>query len=172
VKYTVQRRTEHGLEKEIVGPMQVKSEIIRPQHGAVLGLGMNRLFGIAWAGEETVSAVEVSTDAGQTWSEARLIGPDVPHAWRLWEYLWETATPGSYQLLARAISASGKVQPAQHDPLNGGYLIHFSRPLTVRVEAARPADVDLLLYDMNAYAEANAQLPLDVELEFAGGEGI
>jgi hypothetical protein len=29
-----------------------------------------------------------------------------------------------------------------------------------------------MLYDMNAYAEENRRLPLDVELEFAGGEGI
>ena len=64
------------------------------------------------------------------------------------------------------------MQPAEHDPLNGGYLIHHSRPLEVRVEAARPADAELMLYDMNAYAEANARLPLDVELEFVGGGGI
>ncbi len=172
VKYTVQRRTERGLEAEIVGPMYVKSEIIRPLPGAALGLGTNRLFGVAWAGEEAVRAVEVSTDGGATWGEARLIGSPVAHAWSLWEYLWETATPGNYTILARAVSASGKTQPMQHDPLNGGYLIHHSRPLPVRIEAARPADTDLLLYDMNAYAEANARLPLDVELEFAGGEGI
>jgi DMSO/TMAO reductase YedYZ molybdopterin-dependent catalytic subunit len=172
VKYTVQRRTEHGLQRELVGAMQVKSEIIRPAQGATLGLGMNRLFGVAWAGEESVRGVQVSTDGGRTWSPARLIGPDVPHAWTLWEYLWETATAGSYTLLSRAISASGVEQPLQHEPLNGGYLIHHSRPLAVRVEAARPADADLLLYDMNAFAEANAQLPLDIELEFAGGEGI
>src|SRR5256885_304166 len=41
-KYTVQRRTEAGAETVIVGPMAVKSEIIRPQAGTKLGLGMNR----------------------------------------------------------------------------------------------------------------------------------
>jgi hypothetical protein len=60
----------------------------------------------------------------------------------------------------------------QHDPLNGGYLIHHCRPVPVRVEAARHADAELLLYDMNAFAEANARLPLDIELDFVGGEGI
>jgi DMSO/TMAO reductase YedYZ molybdopterin-dependent catalytic subunit len=171
-KYTIQQRTPQGVKTEIVGPMMVKSEIIRPQAGALLGLGMNRLFGVAWAGDEPVREVEVSTDGGDSWAPARLIGPRVNHAWTLWEYLWETATPGSYTLMSRAVSESGKVQPMQHDLLYGGYQIHFSRPLPVRVETARHADADLMLYDMNAYAEANARLPLDVEVEFVGGEGI
>jgi hypothetical protein len=69
------------------------------------------------------------------------------------------------------------VQPVQHDPLWGGYLIHHSRPTTVtvgaaRVGAARLADLEEMMYDMNAYAEENARLPLDVEMAFSGGEGI
>jgi hypothetical protein len=64
------------------------------------------------------------------------------------------------------------VQAREHDPLNGGYIIDHSRPTAVRVEAVRPHDAELLLYDMNAFAEANASMPLDVELEFGVGEGI
>ena len=177
VKYTRQRRGRKGTETELVGPMAVKSEILRPSAGAVLGVGTNRIFGIAWAGEEAVAAVEVSTDGGQNWNTAELIGMKAPYSWTLWEYLWEVAEPRDYSLFARAISATGQVQPAEHDMLNGGYMIHFSRLLPVRVVPARhihdqPADVDLLLYDMNAYAEENVRFPLDVEMEFSGGEGI
>src|SRR5262249_37767395 len=50
-KYTIQRRTPRGQETAVVGPMAVKAEVIRPAAGAALGLGTNRLFGIAWAGE-------------------------------------------------------------------------------------------------------------------------
>jgi hypothetical protein len=69
------------------------------------------------------------------------------------------------------------VQPDEHDPLLGGYLIHYSRPVPVRVEArkatdAASGDVDVLRYDMNAFAESNARLPLDVDLEFSLGAGI
>jgi hypothetical protein len=157
--------------------MAVKSEIIRPQAGAVIGLGTNRLFGVAWAGEESVGGVEVSTDEGRTWNQAELIGPRVPYCWTLWEYLWEVGSPGSHALLARATSASGRVQPAQHDPLWGGYMIHHYRPTLVQVEATRRSfaqrgDADLLVYDMNAFAEENSRVPLDVELEFAAGAGI
>jgi DMSO/TMAO reductase YedYZ molybdopterin-dependent catalytic subunit len=176
-KYTVQRRGRQGVETVIVGPMAVKSEILRPQHGSVLGLGTNRAFGVAWAGEKAVAAVQVSTDGGDNWQAADLLGPRAPYSWTLWEYLWEVGEPGDYTLLARAISADGQVQPTQHDPLNGGYAIHFSRPTQVRIEAARQAairraDLETMLYDMNAYAEENARVPLDVEMAFSEGEGI
>lgn len=172
VQYTVTRQTERGSQREIVGPMVVKSEILRPQAGARLGVGTHRVFGIAWAGEEAVRAVQVSTDGRATWADAHVIGPCLPYSWTLWEYLWETAGPGNYALASRAISASGKAQPLEHDPLSAGYLIQFSRTIAVQIESARHADADLMLYDMNSFAEANARLSLDVELEFAGGEGI
>src|SRR5262249_41108119 len=176
-KYTVQRRTAAGPETVVVGPMAIKSEILRPHDGATLGLGTNRLFGVAWAGEEAVAAVEVSTDGGRTWTRAELVGPQARYSWTLWEHLWEVAEPGEYVLLARATSAGGQTQPAEHDTLNGGYLIHPSPPAVVRVGAARAeppprAHARLLLYRMNAYAEENARFPLDVEMVFAEGEGI
>jgi DMSO/TMAO reductase YedYZ molybdopterin-dependent catalytic subunit len=178
VKYTVQRRDGAGRPQAVVvGPMQVKAEIIRPVEAEALGIGTNRVFGIAWAGEEAVGRVEVSTDGGETWGEADLLGEPARYCWTLWEYLWEVAQPGRYDLLSRAVSAGGKVQPTEHDALNGGYLIHHSRPRPVRVAAgqyatAGHADLSTLLYDMNAFAEESARLPLDVELEFSGGAGI
>jgi hypothetical protein len=124
-----------------------------------------------------VARVEVSTDGGHIWSAAELMGLRAPYSWTLWEYLWEVAIPGEYSLLSRAVSADGRVQPTEHDSLLGGYMIHFSRPTQVRVESARRsqetwADADTLLYDMNSFAEENTRFPLDVEMEFAGGEGI
>jgi DMSO/TMAO reductase YedYZ molybdopterin-dependent catalytic subunit len=177
VKYTIQRRTQAAAETAIVGAMAVKSEIIRPSNGATVGVGANRLFGVAWAGEEAVARVEVSTDGGNSWWDAELLGPRAPYSWTLWEYLWEIAKPGTHALLARATSTTGQLQPSEHDPLNGSYQIHFSRPTAVHVAGTQPgqdlpADVHTLVYDMNAYAEENSRLPLDVTLEFAGGEGI
>jgi hypothetical protein len=95
----------------------------------------------------------------------------------MWEYLWNVRDAGSFALLSRATSVSGRTQPTEYDPLNSGYMIHFSRPITVRIES-RPAkdaaarDADVLTYDMNAFAEANARRPLDVDLEYSLGAGI
>ncbi len=176
-KYTVQRNTSRGPETVIVQEIAVKSEIVRPRAGEVLGLGVNRLFGVAWAGEDAVARVEVSTDGGRSWADAELLGPSARVSWTLWAYLWEVAEPGGYTLLSRAVSAGGRVQPVEHDPLCGGYQIHFSRPRPVRIERTRQVrdlhgDAELLVYDMNAFAEENARLPLDVALAFSGGEGI
>jgi DMSO/TMAO reductase YedYZ molybdopterin-dependent catalytic subunit len=177
VKYTMQRRKLSVTEKVVVGTMAVKSEILRPATGATLGIGTNRVFGVAWAGEEAVARVEVSTDGGKSWSDAELLGPRTPYSWALWEYLWEVADAGEYSLMARATSNSGQTQPLEHEPLNGGYQIHFSRHTTVHVAGIvtgreQPADDHTLVYDMNAFAEENSRFTLDVTLEFAGGEGI
>jgi DMSO/TMAO reductase YedYZ molybdopterin-dependent catalytic subunit len=176
-KYTVQRRSSDGVQTVIVGPMAVKSEFIRPHLGEALGIGTNRIFGVAWGGSESIARVDVSTDGGRTWQAADLIGPQSANSWTMWELLWEVATPGDYELLARAVAAGGAMQPAEHDPLNGGYCINFSRPRPVRVVATRQVvdqrgSADLLQYDMNAFAEDNVRFPLDVELDFVGGEGI
>jgi len=176
-KYTVRRQDATGIQTVSVQTMAVKSEIVRPREGETLGLGAQRIFGLAWAGEESVARVEVSTDGGQSWSEAELLGPHAPYSWTLWEHTWHPDRAGSYSLLARATSASGKAQPHEHEPLNGGYLIHFSRPRSVHVHSETPAAVfastaDTMLYDMNAFAQANAGTRLDVEMDFSLGAGI
>lgn len=181
-KYTVRRRGTRtagsaGLETVVVGPMAVKSEVLRPRPGEMLGLGPNRVVGLAWAGEEAVGQVEISVNGGRDWAPAELIGPRAPYSWRLFEATWRVDTPGEYSVCARAMSESGRMQPAEHDPLNGGYLISFYRPTRVRVKEtgrsdAQPGDWQALLYDMNAFAEENARRPLDIDLQFAAGAGI
>ena len=55
-KYTIRRR-EGAIERKVrLTRMAVKSEIIRPGPNASLQPGVNRISGIAWAGEEAVAA--------------------------------------------------------------------------------------------------------------------
>src|SRR5260370_7750756 len=98
--------------------MAVKSEIIRPRADEILGLGTNRLFGVAWGGPQAIARVDISTDAGRTWNSAELLGPQAPHSWTLWEYPWEVAQPGDHVLLPPPVSTRGQVPPYQHDPLH------------------------------------------------------
>src|SRR5688500_10841176 len=53
------------------------------------------LSGRAWSGRAPVTRVEVSTDGGASWADARLAPPDAEHpfAWRAWTFPWE-ARPG------------------------------------------------------------------------------
>ena len=176
-KYTVKRKAANGTQTVGIQSMAVKSEIVRPFAGERLAAGKQRIVGLAWAGEEGIGRVEVSTDGGRTWADAELLGPLAPYSWTLWERVADLREAGPRQILSRATSTSGRVQPSEHDPLLGGYLIHFSRPINVQVESrtaaeTRDRDAALLVYDMNAFAEANARRPLDVDLEFTYGAGI
>jgi DMSO/TMAO reductase YedYZ molybdopterin-dependent catalytic subunit len=177
-KYTVKRETAAGIETSIIGPMVVKSEIIHPRSDASIGCGRHRIFGAAWAGEDDVSAVELSFTKGNSWRSATLLGAPAPYSWRLWEYTWEVHEPGEYELLARATTSKEVAQPLKHTALNGGYIVNFSRPIRVRVDASKPMaptaqDHELLPYAyLNEFAEDNSRLPLDVDMAFSGGEGI
>jgi DMSO/TMAO reductase YedYZ molybdopterin-dependent catalytic subunit len=179
VKYTIQRHTGRGVATEMVGPMPVKSEIIRPAPDEICGLGVNRVFGLAWAGEHAVAGVEVSVDGGRSWQRADLVGPQAKYSWTLWEFLWEVEFPGEYSLLARAISTSGEVQPAQHDVHRGGYLITFSRETRVRVDAQQRrqdslGDLSALRREMAEVASHRfgRRLDAELELELLSGAGI
>ena len=133
VKYTVKRKSARGVREEVVGMMLPKSEITRPRHGECLAPGARLVEGVAWAGAEVVAAVELSCDGGESWRRAELVGPQKRYTWTNWRIEWEPTRHGEYQLLARAISDSGEIQPGRHNPLHGGYHINFSRPLAVSV---------------------------------------
>jgi DMSO/TMAO reductase YedYZ molybdopterin-dependent catalytic subunit len=175
VKYTVRRRTGRGIQSETIGPMEVKSEILGPRDGEILSPGMARVFGLAWAGEESVAAVELSLDGGESWCRATLMGPSAPYSWTLWEYVWDAAQSGECELIARAISSGGRIQPAGYDSLRDGYLINWSRSVKVQIDASRPRGRPLarsLLEEVRARTEERARLPLDVDFELIHGGGI
>ncbi len=177
VKYTITHQTGSGPRTDVVGPMPVKSEIIRPVTGAVLGVGANRILGMAWAGERAVAAVEVSVDGGATWQSTELHGPTARFSWTPWEFLWKVTSAGEYSLRARAISESGEVQPMAHDMDRGGYLINFSRPIDVTIDPARTSqdhlgDARALQAEMADVARQRSSQRLDADLDLVSGAGI
>ena len=68
--------------------------------------------GVAWAGDDAVAGVEISTDGGKTWHDAELFGPTYSGAWRLFRYDWD-AEPGTHVLYSRATDELGRRQPAR-----------------------------------------------------------
>ncbi len=113
--------------------MRVKAQIARPEYAETVRAGQSyRVHGAAWTTEADVTRVEVSTDEGATWSDARLLGDPLRHAWRLWEYEWAVpTTPGKAVLMARATDSNGRTQPAEHHDDRGSYLIHHWLPIEV-----------------------------------------
>lgn len=79
----------------------------RPQDGCI------EVLGVAWAGDDRVETVEVSTDGGDTWSEAEFFGPDRGRfAWRQFRYLWDAST-GDHTVVSRATDEHGRSQPLE-----------------------------------------------------------
>jgi DMSO/TMAO reductase YedYZ molybdopterin-dependent catalytic subunit len=113
---------------------QVVKSAFQLAWGATLPAGQRvRLQGRSWSGLGAISAVEVSTDAGQTWRPARLEGPNLPHTWTRWSLPWTPGTPGPTQLLARATDTAGRTQPDTVPYNTGGYLFGavVKHPVTV-----------------------------------------
>ena len=79
-----------------------------------LAPGACTLHGRAWSGRGAVERVEVSTDGGATWADARLAPPAGPHAWVGWSFDWAPEA-GRYELCSRATDASGATQPLEPD---------------------------------------------------------
>ena len=72
--------------------------------------GPQTLIGRAWAGQKSISRVEVSTDNGASWSDAVLDDPIGEYAWRGWSFEWN-ATVGQHTLVVRATDSEGVAQP-------------------------------------------------------------
>ncbi|HZU77738.1 MAG TPA: molybdopterin-dependent oxidoreductase [Dehalococcoidia bacterium] len=102
------------------GIVQTMSEIITPNDGAKVAPGATTVSGIAFAGGRGINRVEVSTDGGASWSEARLLPALGPYTWVFWQFTWQ-AQPGKYTLAVRATDGTGAVQPARRtDPFPAG----------------------------------------------------
>jgi len=133
--YTIFERRDGMPTLTPITEMQVKAAIARPAFQEVVSAKSTyRVHGAAWTGDSEVVKVEVSTDAGQTWSMARLLDKAVPNAWRLWDYEWHTPErPGRQTLMARATDKHGHTQPLQRDADRRGYLISHVLPVVVEV---------------------------------------
>lgn len=91
--------------------MRTKSVIFDPLEGDTVKAGAVPVRGVAWNdGTVRIDAVEVSSDQGQSWRQARLDVPGSPFAW----YLWETTVTlgkGPRRIQVRAVDALGHTQP-------------------------------------------------------------
>lgn len=100
----------------------VNSLITSPANGARAKLGTRTtISGIAWDAGHGVSAVEVSADKGESWTEAAL-GEDLgKFAFRPWSYAFTPKRRGRRSFMARATNRIGQTQTAQLIQNPAGY---------------------------------------------------
>lgn len=116
----------------VLTALNVKSVIAGPVDHATLKAGPMSIRGAAWAGEADVVKVEISTDAGTSWTTASLGRDQARYAWRLWNYTWN-AKPGEHKILSRATDSQGRTQPATAIWNPSGYLFNAIDQVSVHV---------------------------------------
>ena len=99
-----------------------------------LEAGATTISGRAWSGFGPVERVEVSTDGGATWDDARLGAQPSRWAWRAWDFDWEASEPGVHELCCRATDSEGNVQPLDAPWNLGGYANNEVHRVPVTVE--------------------------------------
>jgi sulfane dehydrogenase subunit SoxC len=105
---------ENGKARRFTWVMDTKSVITNPSPQAPVthGKGPMVLSGLAWSGNGRITRVDVTTDGGRTWHQARIDGPSLPKA--LHRFYYEFDWDGSELLLqSRAYDETGYVQPTK-----------------------------------------------------------
>ncbi len=102
---------------------RVKSLITKPQSEMVVKVGTPvKVRGHAWAGENKVDKIYISTDFGIRWQETQLIQPANRYAWSHWETEIAFENRGYYEIWARAFDDKGNAQPFSQPWNPKGYL--------------------------------------------------
>ena len=76
------------------------------------GKGYVQITGLAWSGGGVVKKVDVSTDGGKTWKEAKLQGPVVPKAHTRFTFDWAWNGEEAV-IMSRCTDELGDVQPSR-----------------------------------------------------------
>ncbi|MFC5624967.1 sulfite oxidase [Algoriphagus winogradskyi] len=120
---------------KIIESMPVKSIITYPKSGAMFDTSKKLMVqGHAWAGEQEVSAMEVSTDFGATWKKCTLKKPVNRLAWQQWSIELSFPQTGYYEIWAKATDDQGISQPMVIPGWNPkGYLNNACHRIAVKV---------------------------------------
>ncbi len=127
-----------GVSRQFSFDMDTKSIVTSPAFPDRLsGPGWWPVRGIAWSGRGRISRVDVSTDGGRVWTEARLLDPALPKAHVRFEHLWQWDGRAT-TVMSRAIDETGAPQPtveAFREARGSGTDYHFNAIRSWLVEA-------------------------------------
>lgn len=94
-----------------INRFNVRSILVRPEAGETVHFGIpNEMEGVSFDSGHGITKVEVSTDGGATWADARLDPELGKYSWRRWRASWTPKSRGQYRLMARATNAAGETQ--------------------------------------------------------------
>jgi DMSO/TMAO reductase YedYZ molybdopterin-dependent catalytic subunit len=79
------------------------------------------IAGVAFAGDRGISRIQVSSDGGDTWNDAKVKNPLSPYSWVIWTTQLDVTNRGNYKIVVRAIDKTGKIQTGEvREPFPNG----------------------------------------------------
>ncbi|MCM3567665.1 sulfite oxidase [Neobacillus mesonae] len=116
--------------------VNVNSSIQKPLNREILNQGRQLIRGIAWTGTGQITKVEISTDNGSSWSQAKLAAQNesTSYAWRTWSYEWTPHEKGEYTILVKASDSFHRIQPKIPFWNRKGYGFNAYDQVTVKIE--------------------------------------
>jgi DMSO/TMAO reductase YedYZ molybdopterin-dependent catalytic subunit len=79
------------------------------------------IAGVAFAGDRGISTIQVSSDGGATWKDARVKNPLSPYSWVIWTTELDVTSGRDYKIVVRAIDRTGKIQTGEvREPFPSG----------------------------------------------------
>jgi DMSO/TMAO reductase YedYZ molybdopterin-dependent catalytic subunit len=91
------------------------SIFVRPEPGEMIRTGGSyAMEGLAMDSGVGIRRVEVSSDAGKNWKDAKLDADLGKYSWRRWRFDWTAGERGTHRFLVRATNAAGESQVEKH----------------------------------------------------------
>lgn len=121
-------------EMEVLEGMAVVSFFSKPLDQAKVKIGAVPVMGVAFGGEHRITRVEVSSDGGAKWVDAKLGPENIQFAWRTFTHEFKVSKKGYYTLCCRATDSAGRMQPIEAEWNPSGYLWNAVDRIGITVE--------------------------------------
>jgi sulfite dehydrogenase len=139
--YLVPKGSANGNEKpdslakqmEPINKLDIRSIFVSPEPGFEMKKGKTyEIQGLAMDGGDSIIKVELSTDNGGKWVQARLDPSLGKYSWRRWRFSYTPAFEGTVKFFLKATNAKGVSQP-WHQWNRSGYMRNEIESLSLNV---------------------------------------
>jgi DMSO/TMAO reductase YedYZ molybdopterin-dependent catalytic subunit len=97
-------------EERLVTRIQLKSAITRVTRQG----NRHNITGFVLNDGTAIRSVEVKIDNGP-WQEAQILSGSTRYSWKLFNFVWENASPGDHEIVSRVTDVNGQVQARPED---------------------------------------------------------